>query len=224
MKTPILVVEDETIVSMEICSYLETLNLEVIGVANNAKDAYILACEYKPHIILMDIKLKGEIDGISIASRIIKKINTTIIYITAYCDESTVERAIKTNPSAYLIKPFNKQELFASLKMAASSYNKKNDTNKGDIILDEEFSFDSTNSQLIYNSEYLHLTKKETELLNLLLISKNCIVSIYEMENEIWPDKLPNENTRRALVSRLRAKMKYKFIETIPSIGYRINI
>jgi DNA-binding response OmpR family regulator len=224
MKTPILVVEDETIVSMEICSYLETLNLEVIGVANNAKDAYILACEYKPHIILMDIKLKGEIDGISIASRIIKKINTTIIYITAYCDESTVERAIKTNPSAYLIKPFNKQELFASLKMAASSYNKKNDTNKGVLILDDEFSYDTKNSQIIYNSEYLHLTKKEIELLNLLITSKNSIVSIYEIENEIWPDKIPNENTRRALVSRLRAKMKYKFIETIPSIGYRINI
>jgi len=54
--------------------------------------------------------------------------------------------------------------------------------------------------------------------------SKNSIVSINEMENEIWPDKMPNEGTRRALVSRLRSKMKYKFIETIPSLGYRINI
>lgn len=44
------------------------------------------------------------------------------------------------------------------------------------------------------------------------------------MENEIWPDKMPNENTRRTLVSRLRSKLNYKFIETIPAIGYRINI
>jgi DNA-binding winged helix-turn-helix (wHTH) protein len=111
--------------------------------------------------------------------------------------------------------------------MASFKYEKtKKNTmlKKGDIILDAEFSYDTKNSQLIFCSEYIHLTKREIQLLNLLIESKNSIVSIYEMENEIWPEKIANENTRRALVSRLRSKMKYKFIETIPSIGYRINI
>lgn len=227
MKIPVLIVEDETIVSMEIESFLESNNFDVVGTANNSKTAYELAMGYKPHIILMDIKIKGDVDGIDTASKILNELSTSLIYLTAYCDEHTIERAIKTNPSAYLTKPFNKKELFASLKMASYNYekNKKNLIfKKGDLILDDEFSFDTKNSQLIYYSEYIHLTKREGELLNLLLASKNCIVSIFEMENEIWPDKFPNENTRRALISRLRSKMKYKFIETIPSIGYRINI
>jgi len=227
MKIPVLIVEDETIVSMEIESYLESINFKVIGTASNFKDAYTLAIQHKPHIILMDIKLKGNIDGIDTASKILNEIDTTIIYLTAYCDEQTLQRAVRTNPSAYLVKPFNKKELFASLKIASFTYDKKNqecNIKKGDIILDDEFSFDSKNQQLICCNDYLHLTKREQELLNLLLKSKNSIVYIDDMENEIWPDKLPNENTRRALVSRLRSKLKYKFIETIPSIGYRISV
>ena len=227
MKTPVLIVEDETIVSMEIESYLESINFKVIGTASNFKDAYTLAIQHKPHIILMDIKLKGNIDGIDTASKILIEIDTTIIYLTAYCDEQTLQRAVRTNPSAYLVKPFNKKELFASLKIASFTYDKKNqecNIKKGDIILDDEFSFDSKNQQLICCNDYLHLTKREQELLNLLVKSKNSIVYIDDMENEIWPDKLPNENTRRALVSRLRSKLKYKFIETIPSIGYRISV
>lgn len=227
MKTPVLIVEDEIIVSMEIESFLLSKNFDVVGSANNSKKAYKLAMEYKPHIILMDIKIKGEVDGIDTAFKILNELNTTIIYLTAYCDEHTIERAIKTNPSAYLTKPFNKKELFASLKIASYNYEKtKKDLilRKGDMIFDDEFSYDTKNSQLIHCCEFVHLTKRECELLNLLVSSKNSIVSIYNMENEIWPDKLPNESTRRALVSRLRAKTKYKFIETIPAVGYRINI
>ncbi|PLY07534.1 MAG: hypothetical protein C0625_04990 [Arcobacter sp.] len=227
MKASVLIVEDEIVVSMELESYIESLGLEVVGTATNAKDAYFLAINNKPLIILMDIRIKGEMDGIDVSSKILNEINTSIIYITAFCDEETVERAIKTNPSAYLIKPFNKKELYASLKMALFNYerNKENiNTKKGDLVLDDEFSFDTQDLQLIYEGEYLHLTKRELQLLVLLIKSKNSIVSVYEIENEIWPDKAPNESTRRALVSRLRSKMKYKFIETIPSTGYRINI
>ncbi|XPV70598.1 MAG: response regulator [Halarcobacter sp.] len=227
MEIPILIVEDERIVSMEIESYLKSIDFKIIGIVNNSEDAYSLAMKYKPHIILMDIKIKGDVDGIDTAIKISNEIDTTFVYLTAFCDEETIERAVKTNPSAYLTKPFNKKELFASLKIAAFNYNKRNKKQKikrGNIILDNEFSFDSKNKQLIFSSEYIHLTKREKELLHLLIESKNSIVSIYEMENEIWPDKTANENTRRALVSRLRSKMKYKFIETIPSIGYRINI
>jgi DNA-binding response OmpR family regulator len=212
---------------MEISTYLESLGYKVVAIADNASDAYIKALKFKPHIVMMDIKIKGKMDGIDTALKIINEIDISIIYLTAYCDDQTVERAIKTNPSAYLIKPFNKKELFASLKIASFVYSKKVQfcsLKRGDILLDDEFSFDSKKEQLIYCNEYLHLTKREQELLNLLIKSKNSIVSINTMENEIWPDKQPNEGTRRALISRLRSKMKYKFIDTIPSIGYRINL
>ncbi len=227
MKIPIMIVEDESIVAMELSSYLEYLDYEVVAITNNFKDAVEKAIEFKPHIIMMDIRIKGDIDGIDTASIIKEEINTSIIYLTAFSDETTITRAIKTEPSSYLVKPFNKSELFASLKMADLSY-EKNRVNKkqrvGDVKFDDEFSFDIKANQLIFRGENIHLTKRELQLLYLLIKANNSIVSIYEMENEIWPDKLPNENTRRTLVGRLRAKLNYKFLETISGVGYRINI
>jgi DNA-binding response OmpR family regulator len=76
---------------------------------------------------------------------------------------------------------------------------------------------------LILNGAVIHLTKQEKKLLLLLLEFKNSVVSIYKIENELWPNKETNENTRRALISRLRAKLNYKFIETVHSEGYRLN-
>ena len=225
MNNKVLIVEDEIIVAMQIENYLTELGLDVIAIANNYDDAYSLAIKNKPHIILMDIKIHGAIDGITTASMILKKINTSIVYLTAYCDELTIERAIKTNPTSYLVKPFNKNELLASMRMASYNYEKtKISSKKGDIILDDEFSYESQTKQLFCNEGYIHLTKRESQLLNLLIKAKNSIIDINDMENEIWPDKLPNENTRRALVSRLRAKMKYKFIETISGVGYKLNL
>ena len=78
--------------------------------------------------------------------------------------------------------------------------------------------------QLIRNGEYVKLTKKETILLQLLIARKNQIVPFDVIEIELWPDKEPNENTRRALVSRLRSKLGNRHIETIVSMGYRLSI
>ncbi|TLP40516.1 response regulator [Arcobacter arenosus] len=224
---PVMIVEDELIVAMELENFINSKSeYKLVARVNNIDDALYCALEYKPQVILMDINIKGKKDGITSASLIGEKINTTFIYLTAYCDENTVNRALKTSPVSYLLKPFNREELYVALKLASNTYHNlyENCSKVGDILLDKEFSFDSVNKQLILNGEFIHLTKREKELLNLLIKSKNSVVSIYDMENEIWPDKLPNENTRRTLVCRLRIKLNNKFIETIPAIGYRINI
>jgi DNA-binding response OmpR family regulator len=223
MKTDknILIVEDESIVAMELSSYLETLGLNVVFIAYSGYEALEAIEKFDIDLILMDIHLKGDIDGIECAKKIKKIKDIPLIYLTAYCDDETLERAILTKPSSYLIKPINRNELKVAVKIAL-----KNLTNKyqGDIIFDEEFSFDSKNKELIASGEFVHLTKQEKELLELLVLSKNNIVSIYEIENSLWPDKQSNENTRRALISRLRLKLKNKFLETVHSIGYRLKI
>lgn len=224
---PVMIVEDELIVAMELENFINSKNeYNLVARVNNIDDALSCALEYKPQVILMDINIKGKKDGIISASLIGEKINTTFIYLTAYCDETTVNRALKTSPVSYLLKPFNRDELYVALKLASNTYHNlyENCSKVGDVLLDKEFSFDSVNKQLILNGEFVHLTKREKELLNFLIKSKNSVVSIYDIENEIWPDKLPNENTRRTLVCRLRTKLNNKFIETIPAIGYRINI
>jgi DNA-binding response OmpR family regulator len=229
LKSTVLIVEDESIVAMEIASFISQQGFHIVGTATNADDAYKQAIHHQPDIILMDINLKGGHDGIDAALKIQTDISVTIIYITAFSDEETIERAVATHPAAYLTKPFNRSELLASIKIAQAQRRHKVSSQSidqacGDITLDSEFSYDLKNRQLLCCCEYVHLTRRESELLYLLINSKNSILSIYEIENTIWPDKPPMESTRRALISRLRTKLKHQFIETIPSIGYRLNL
>jgi len=224
MTKRILIVEDESIVALEIASYVKSLGYEVVATASNANDAVNYALEKEPDAILMDVRLKGEEDGISAAKRIMDEKKISVIYITAFSDDESIERAIETNPAAYLTKPFNRKELVAALKIAI----KRSElhgvyTLVGGLKINDEFSFDFEEGQLICCGEYIHLTKKEQELIILLLEAKKRIVDIYTIENRIWPEKVPNENTRRGLILRLRSKLKHQFIETISGQGYRLT-
>jgi len=218
----ILIVEDESIVALELSGYIESLGFRVVGIASSAKKAYDIAKDHEIDLILMDIHIKGKVDGISCAQEIKKSRDVALIYISAFSDDETLQRAIQTDPSSYLIKPLNRMELKVAIGIAMK--NSSDSFITGDIILDSEFSFDTKSNELILHGEHIHLTKQEKLLLSLLINSKNTVVSIYEMENYLWPDKESNENTRRALVSRVRSKLKYKFLETIHAIGYRMNI
>lgn len=216
----ILIVEDESLVSLEIASFIDSLSYSHL-IANNAYDAIQKAKEFSPDLVLMDINLHDKIDGIECASEIKQFLDTQVIYITAFYDDDTIERALLTHPAAYLTKPFNRNELKASIKIALSNY--ELEIQVGDIKLDSKFSYDSLNKLLYFNQEEIHLTKRERELLDLLIRAKQNVVSIYDIENVIWPNKEANENTRRSLIGRLRAKLNHKFIKTIPSLGYKIE-
>ncbi len=217
----VLIVEDESIVAMELAGYIEGLGLKVSGIASSADKAYEIISKNKVDLVLMDIHIKGDVDGVSCAAEIKKRQKIVIIYISAFSDDETLQRAIQTEPSSYLIKPLNRMELKVAIGIAMKS--SSDSFHEGEIILDEEFSFDTKSSELILLGEVIHLTKQEKLLLSFLINSKNSIISFYDLDNHIWPDRESNENTRRALVSRLRSKLKYKFLETIHSIGYRIN-
>ena len=223
MSEKILIVEDETIVAMEIESYLLKLGYEVIAICATADDAYRKAIDNDVDLILMDICLIKS-DGIDASMRIKKYKDVPIIFLTAHMDEETIERAMKVDPKAYLMKPFNRQELFAAIKIGLKPLNSKEDRAIGDIVLDHEFSFNTKKLQLICCGEEVHLTKKERELLVFFLNNKNRFISFMTMECELWPDKPSSSNRRRTLISRLHAKLKYRFIDTYSSEGYIFKI
>jgi len=224
----ILIVEDESIVAMEIESYLTKLGYSVIDTCSNAKDVLKTLNDNYIDIIMMDICIKGNMDGVETAEIIKKNYpNIEIIFLTANLDDYNVDRAIKTDPIAYLSKPFNREELRVFLKIAIHKINKNTSTdinNKNLIILDHEFSYDPVNHILYCYNEIINLTKKENELLVLFIKNKNNLLDYYIIENTIWPNKETNNNTIRTLVKRLRQKLKHKFIETISSRGYKLNI
>lgn len=224
----ILIVEDESIVAMEIESYIKKLGYTVVDTCSNANDALTVISEEKIDIILMDICIKGELDGVETAVLIKKNHpDIEIIFLTAHLDDYNVDRAIEINPTAYLSKPFNREELRVFLKIALRKIHKNgkfSEDHKHHIIFDEEFSYDLSNHMLYCCHEIIHLTKKESDLLKLLIKNKNNLVDLYAIENTIWPDKSTNANTIRTLVKRLRQKLKHRFIETVSSRGYRLVI
>lgn len=114
----ILVVEDESIVSLEIQSRLEDLGYEIAGAVYSGEDAVSSSKELIPDLILMDINLRGEIDGIEAANTIKGTLNIPIIYMTAYADDETIQRAKVSEPYAYIIKPIEVRELHTSIEIA----------------------------------------------------------------------------------------------------------
>jgi len=224
----ILIVEDESIVAMELESYIEKQGYTVVDTCSSAKDAFKIVSEENINLILMDIRIKGDLDGVEAAVEIKKSHpQIEIIFLTAHLDDYNVNRAIEIDPVAYLSKPFNREELCVFLKITQRKIAK--DTfveiiNQHSIILDQEFSYDPDNHTLYCCHEIISLTKKENALLELLLDNRNNVVDFYSIENTIWPDKETNINTIRTLIKRLRQKLKHKFIETVSSRGYRLII
>src|SRR5690242_10206984 len=114
----ILIVEDESIVALDLQERLTRLGYQVIGMATSGGEAICLAEAWHPNLVLMDIRLKGVMDGIETAQELRARFNTPVIYLTAHADDATLQRAKTTEPFGYLTKPFEERELHAALDMA----------------------------------------------------------------------------------------------------------
>ncbi len=114
----ILIVEDEGIVARETEYRLKDLGYIVCGLAASGAEAIKKAEKARPDVVLMDIMLKGEMDGIDAAEQIHSKLSVPVVYVTAHADETTLQRAKRTEPMGYLLKPFNERELHAAIEIA----------------------------------------------------------------------------------------------------------
>jgi two-component system, cell cycle sensor histidine kinase and response regulator CckA len=110
----ILVVEDEILVAKDLEKLLQSFGYEVVDLATRGEDAEVLALEHRPDLIFMDIRLRGEIDGVVAAQRIRSQLDVPIIFLTALTDAQTLERSKSSEPYAYLIKPFARHEVHAA--------------------------------------------------------------------------------------------------------------
>jgi len=114
----ILVVEDDIIIAITIEGRLKEFGYKVVGRASTAQDAIKKTIEFEPDLVLMDIHLKGPVDGIEAAETIYGIHNIPVVYLTAFSDENTLERAQKTSPFGYIVKPFNDSTLKTTIKLA----------------------------------------------------------------------------------------------------------
>ncbi len=122
-KNRILVVEDETIVALDLQNSLKILGYDVIGIASTGSEAVAKAGSERPDLILMDIILKGDMDGIQAAENIRLFLDVPVIFLTACADDLTLNSAKVTEPFAYMIKPFEERELRSHIEIALYKHN-----------------------------------------------------------------------------------------------------
>jgi len=122
----ILVVEDESIVALGIEHRLEALGYRVIGSAASGEVAIKKAEEIHPDLVLMDIQLQDDMDGIEAAEQIRHRFNIPVVYLTAHTDHNTFQRAKVTEPFGYIIKPFQERDLHVTIEMALYKHQMEN--------------------------------------------------------------------------------------------------
>lgn len=161
----IFVVEDQRLIAADLEATLVRLGYEVAGTAAEAPEAVEKVLAARPDLVLMDIRLRGELDGIEAARRIREKLDVPVVYLTAYADEETILRAKVTSPFGYLVKPFNERELRAAIEVALYRHQTER------LLADERARRRELQEQLLARDEFLRLASHElkTPLTPLLL-------------------------------------------------------
>lgn len=125
-KKQILIVEDERIVAGDIRQSLLRLGYAVPAIVSSGEEAIIKAEEIHPDLVMMDIVLKGKMDGIEAAAAIQSRFNIPVVYLTAHTDSNTLDRAKRTEPFGYIHKPFEERELFTTIEIAIIKHKTEN--------------------------------------------------------------------------------------------------
>jgi len=225
-KQGILVVEDQKIIALEIKERLTEMGYKVIGSAKSGKQAIQLATDLVPDLILMDIKLEGSMDGIEAAAEIKEIVDCPIVFLTAYADDKTIQRAKITEPYGYIVKPLDERELRSAIEIALykSIMQKK--------LKDSEAKYRSIVSTLegllyVVDSEYnLIINNITPEGLN-KASDKKCYEFIYDLEkpcvNCPMDKLLQGITTRMEVFDKKRNRQFYSVstpVKLIEGMGY----
>jgi PAS domain S-box-containing protein len=133
VKKKILIVEDQLIIAMDLKLTVEGLGYGVIGIADTAEECFHYLQKEIPDLILMDIMLSGNIDGISAAGQIQQNFDVPIIYLTAHSDENSLVRANLTGPYGYIVKPIDEKDLYTSIEIALHRFSIDKELKKNEI-------------------------------------------------------------------------------------------
>lgn len=153
----ILIVEDEMVIGANISLQLSKFGYEVTGIVPRGEEALVHVKDNQPDIVLLDINLKGSIDGIQTALLMQKEHDIPVIYLTANSDDAHFDRAKATHPFAFISKPYKSLDLKRAIELAASRLeadaHEENTTSPAGLVIDEKSSFVLTDSIFVRNQE-----------------------------------------------------------------------
>lgn len=140
MSAKIIVVEDEPIIAADLQIILQRLGYNVLEAFDNAEEALPFIIEKQPELVLLDIALSGNMDGLALAELLKLRTSVSFIFITSYTDKDTLEKVQRLEPAAFIVKPFQEKNLAVNIELALS-YRKrvKGISTKSDISIEKVF-------------------------------------------------------------------------------------
>ena len=243
----VIIIEDDEVTALNLKLSLQKYNYEIVALCENCADAKESIDKHAPSVILIDISLQEDSDGITLAKFIKTNHSIPFIYLTSHSNDEIISEAIQTEPYGYIVKPFDPASLHATIQtaifkfdmesqrydeLAGSKIDDKNlekmlylkkEPNRPVVCFGDGYAIDILKDEVFYNDEKLKLTKKESAILRLLVAKLGHVISFNQALDYVWKENVATENSIRTLVWRLRNKLPSDIIKNASGIGYFIE-
>ena len=228
----IVIVEDEVITQRHLQDILAQVDVNVSGCFDNASDTIEALKNIDCDMILMDINIKGPVDGIQLSKKILETYTLPIVFITAHNDDATLEELLELAPYGFIGKPFSSKEILVTLKIAYKRYLihteassvKQTSNEPNDIVINEYYSYSRDLSVLYYDGKVVKMNKKQSKLIGLLSQNVNHTVSYDVLISQLWEDDSVADSTLRTLVYSVRKLLPDLPIVSHSKVGYSLEI
>jgi len=223
----IVIVEDEVITQRYLQDIFGQFDVTVTGCFDNASDTIQALKKIECDLLLVDINIKGPMDGIQMVRQILRDSNFPIVFITAHNDDETLEEILELAPYGFIGKPFSSKEIIITLQIAYKRYlthinletttNKKNTDN---IMINKRYMFSHKQRTLYEDGLHVKLNQKQTLLIQILVENIDHAVESEMLVDKIWEQNIIADSALRTLVYSLRKKLPDLPIVSHSKMGY----
>lgn len=214
----ILLLEDEVMLNESICEYLESEGHQIESFFNGL-DALSAIKENSYDLLILDITVPG-LDGLSFLEKIHDlKIHVPVVYISALVDIEDISRAYDLGCYDYLKKPFHLKELSLRVDRIKLS----SDMPRIHLRLSKNYSYDQEHSTLLFSNEPQVLTKRQSQIIDLLSRNRGMVVDFEQFQTYVWSEQMVDNATIRAEINRLKKSLKEDFIINVRGMGYMVD-
>jgi DNA-binding response OmpR family regulator len=226
----IIIVEDEVITQRYLQDIFAQHDIHVSGCFSSAEETMTNLKGLKCDMLLMDINIKGPVDGIQLARQILRSYSIPIVFITAHNDDETLEEILELAPYGFIAKPFSSKEIMVALQIAYKRYlihtevchiKDKEDVN--DVFINEVYSYSKKQSTLYSEGMMVKLNQKQSILITILIDNINHTVSYNELVSRIWGDDKIADSALRTLVYSIRKLLPELPIVSHSKMGYMLQ-
>lgn len=214
----ILLLEDEVMLNESICEYLQSLG-HIVEPFFDGKEAFETMQKWNFDLYILDINVP-QLDGLSVLEELHKlKIHVPTIYISALVDIEDISRAYNLGCYDYLKKPFHLKELSLRIDRMVSS----SKTPNVHLVLSKNYSYDQEHSTLYFQQDPQTLTKKQSQIIDLLARNRGLVVDFDQFQEYVWNEAIVDNATMRAEINRLKKTLKEDIIVNVRGMGYMIE-